>query len=36
VVDLACASDGEERDSRVVFEAPMVWRGTVRPGLSNG
>lgn len=35
VADLACARDGTERESRTVFEAPMVWRGTVRPGVSR-
>ncbi len=36
-VELASMRRGEaeERDNRVVFEAPMVWRATVRPGVSS-
>jgi DNA-binding LacI/PurR family transcriptional regulator len=34
-VELAGARDGEERGGTIVLEAPMVWRATVRPGVSR-
>jgi DNA-binding LacI/PurR family transcriptional regulator len=35
VAELASTRGGEQPGSRVTFDAPMVWRGTVRPGASR-
>ena len=34
-VALACDRAGAELESRTVFEAPMIWRNTVRPGSAR-
>jgi DNA-binding LacI/PurR family transcriptional regulator len=35
VAELASTRGGEQPGGRVTFDAPMVWRGTVRPGASR-